>query len=160
MKSMHVNLAGFFVMTGLMTANVNHGRSTFHMLPMEIAGKPTYDTVPNKSSYRDLNTGETINIWYDAVGLRTLNKKTGALVEFYINTQSNDTVVGRGKFIVNGYIVKGNDDKWKLDDEKITRDGDDIKIKAGNQKFKIDEGEIKVKGNSKTQDSSRTKTGS
>ena len=104
------------------------------------------DTVPNKTVYRDLNTGETIDIWYDAVGIRTLNKKTGAPVEFYINTTTNDTVFGRGRFVVNSYVVKGEDGKWKLDDAKVKVDGDELKVKVGDQKFKIDGDEVKIKG--------------
>lgn len=113
----------------------------------ELIDRTVYDTVPNKSVYRDLNTRETIDIWYDRVGMRTLNKKSGESVEFYINTSTNDTVFGRGRFIVNNYVIKGDDGKWKLDDGKVKVDGDELKVKVGDQKFKIDGDEIKIKGN-------------
>lgn len=103
------------------------------------------DTVPGKTVYRDLSTGETVDIWYDAVGMRTLNKKTGAPIEFYVNTSTSDTVLGRGRFVVNGYVVKGDDGKWKLDDGKVKVDGDELKVKVGDQKLKIDGDEIKIK---------------
>ena len=105
------------------------------------------DTVPGSTVYRDLNTGEAIDIWYDAVGMRTLNKKTGAPVEFYINTSTNDTVFGRGRFVVNNYVIKGDDGKWKLNDGKVKVDGDELKVKVGDQKLKIDGDEIKIKAN-------------
>ena len=105
------------------------------------------DTTAPKTAYRDLNSGETIEIWYDAVGIRTLNKKTGAPVEFYVNTVTNDTVFGRGRFVVNGYVIKGDDGKWKLNDGKVKVDGDELKVKVGDQKFKIDGDEVKIKGN-------------
>lgn len=107
----------------------------------------TTDTVPSKTMYRDLGTGEVITIWYDAAGIRTLNKKTGAPVDFYINTSTNDTVFGRGRFIVNGYVIKDGEGKWKLDDAKLKVDGDELKLKVGDQKLKIDGDEIKIKGN-------------
>jgi hypothetical protein len=92
-----------------------------------------------------LNTGEAIDIWYDKVGMRTLNKKTGGPVEFHINTSTKDTVFGRGRFIVNNYVIKGDDGKWKLDDGKVKVDGDELKVKVGDQKFKVDGDEIKIK---------------
>ena len=106
-----------------------------------------YDTVPSQASYLDLTTGQSIDIWYDAAGMRTLNKQTGGPVEFYVNKNTNDTVFGRGKFVVNGYVIKGDDGKWKLNDGKVKVDGDELKIKVGDQKLKIDGDEIKIKKN-------------
>lgn len=148
MKTIYLSFAGIFAVTGLMTFE-----SRESMQKLSVPGSPDVisltggDTVPNRTVYRDLNTGETIDIWYDAVGIRTLNKKTGAPVEFYINTSTNDTVFGRGRFVVNGHVLKGDDGKWKLDDGKVKIDGDELKVKVGDQKFKIDGDEIKIKGN-------------
>ena len=155
MKTIYLSFAGMFTLGGLITFESNESFKT--------GSKPTSgevycmvkDTVPNKTVYRDLNTGETIEIWYDAAGIRTLNKKTGAPVEFYINTTTNDTVFGRGRFVVNSYVIKGEDGKWKLDDGKVKVDGDELKVKVGDQKFKIDGDDIKIKGNgvkAKTED--------
>lgn len=104
-----------------------------------------YDTVPAKTVYRDLNTGETIDIWYDRVGMRALNKKTGAPVELYVNTSTNDTVFGRGRFIVNNYVIKGADGKWKLNEEKVTLNGNEIKVKTGGKELRIDGDEARGK---------------
>ena len=148
MKTMYLCFAGVFAVGGSMAFE---GKESLKRLSIPASENGVYsivqDTVPNKTIYQDLNTGETIDIWYDAVGIRTLNKKTGAPVEFYINKATNDTVFGRGRFVVNGYVVKGDDGKWKLDDGKVKVDGDELKVKVGGQKFKIDGDEIKVKGN-------------
>jgi hypothetical protein len=148
MKTILMSFAGAFALGGFMTfENNNTSREVTRQAQDEVIYCMIEDTVPSKSIYRDLNTGETIDIWYDAVGMRTLNKKTGAPVEFYINTSTNDTVFGRGRFVVNNYVLKGDDGKWKLNDGKVKVDGDELKVKVGDQKLKIDGDEIKIKGN-------------
>ena len=155
MKTIYLSVAGMFTMGGLVTFD---GSEAFKAVANQTSQEVSFmvgDTVPNKTVYRDLNTGETIDIWYDAVGIRTLNKKTGTPVEFYINTSTNDTVFGRGRFVVNSYVIKGEDGKWKLDDGKVKVDGDELKVKVGDQKFKIDGDDVKIKGNgvkAKTED--------
>lgn len=143
MKTICMFLAGGLMLSTFLSFENLH--SYKNSTSSDVISRITRDTVPVKIQYRDLNTGETIDIWYDAVGLRTLNKKTGAPVEFYINTSTNDTVFGRGKFIVNGYVTKGNDGKWKLIDGKVKVDGDELKVKVGDQKLKIDGDKIKIK---------------
>ena len=155
MKTIYLSFAGMFTLGGLITFDSNEAFEAITKPTSEQVYSMVEDTVPNKTVYRDLNTGETIDIWYDAAGIRTLNKKTGAPVEFYINTTTNDTVFGRGRFVVNSYVIKGEDGKWKLDDGKVKVDGDELKVKVGDQKFKIDGDDIKVKGNgvkAKTED--------
>lgn len=71
-------------------------------------------------------------------GMRTLNKKNGAPVDFYINTSTNDTVLGRGRF-------DGDELKVKVGNQKFKIDGDEIKIKENGVKAKMDDGEVKVK---------------
>lgn len=146
MKIMYLSFAGILAVSELVTVESKESQQRFSMPISPDVIFHIKDTVPNKIIYRDLNTGETVDIWYDAVGIRTLNKKTGAPVEFYINTATNDTVFGRGRFVVNGYVIKGDDGKWKLDDGKVKVDGDELKVKVGDQKFKIDGDEIKIKG--------------
>lgn len=147
MKTIYIAIAGAFALTGLSIESNDRQKFATASIDGKLLSCTTYDTVPNKTIYRDLNTGETIDIWYDAVGMRTLNKKTGAPVEFYVNTSTNDTVFGRGRFIVNNYVMKGDDGKWKLNDGKVKVDGDELKVKVGDQKLKIDGDEIKIKGN-------------
>lgn len=148
MKTIYLFIAGTLAVSSLIIFE-GKGSIERYSTPVssDLISTMAEDTVPNKTVYRDLNTGETLDIWYDAVGIRTLNKKTGAPVEFYINTATNDTVFGRGRFVVNGYVIKADDGKWKLDDGKVKIDGDELKVKVGDQKFKIDGDEIKIKGN-------------
>ena len=68
----------------------------------EVLSRVKNVTQPADAMYKDLTSGEMIDIWYDAVAMRCRNKKTGAPVEFYIDTSTNDTVFGTGRFIVNG----------------------------------------------------------
>ncbi|MGZ5134761.1 MAG: hypothetical protein ACXWCG_06415 [Flavitalea sp.] len=64
-----------------------------------------------------------------------------------MNQNTNETVFVRGKFLVNGHVVKGGDGKWKLNDGKVKVEGDELKVKVGDQKLKIDGDEIKIKAN-------------
>lgn len=147
MKTIFVSLMGVLALTGFLTFDsINSSKVLGGYSSVTEISYETNDTVPT-IVYRDLNTGESINVWYDAVGMRTLNKKTGALVDFYVNTSTNDTVFGRGKFVVNGYVIQGDDGKWKLNDGKVKVDGDELKVKVGDQKLKIDGDEIKIKSN-------------
>jgi hypothetical protein len=156
MKTVYITIAGTFALAGAFAFERNKSERLVTVpAQKEVLWCVPYDTIPGKTVYRDLNSGETIDIWYDKVGMRTLNKKTGGPVEFYINTSTQDTVFGRGRFIVNNHIIKGEDGKWKLDDGKVKVDGDELKVKAGDQKFKIDGDEVKIKGNgvkAKTED--------
>ena len=145
MKTVYLCLAGALVLTGILSFKSRDQRISDIVAPGGI--RLANDTVPEKTTFSDLSTGESIDIWYDAVGMRTLNKKTGALVDFYVNRTTNDTVLGRGKFVVNGYVIKGDDGKWKLNDGKVKVDGDELKVKVGDQKLKIDGDEIKIKRN-------------
>ena len=98
----------------------------------------------------DLNTGETINVYYDSEKFQTINKATTQPVEFYIityaNTETSDTVHGVTSLIVNNLIVKNGDGKWKFDDAKVKWDGDEFKMKDKyGRKVKWEKGELKVK---------------
>lgn len=95
------------------------------------------------STYIDLNTSQPIDIIWDSVNNRPLNKMTNQPVELYVNTATRDTIYGPG-YIVNQYLIN-TDGKWTLDDAKIKREGDEIKIKKGNMKFKMEDGEWKMK---------------
>lgn len=93
----------------------------------------------------DLNSGDTLDYWYDTDKKIVMNRNNNSPVDFYINTNTNDTVYGKGRFVVNGLLVQGEDGKWKFDDNKVKIDGDELKIKDGSRKLKIDGDEIKVK---------------
>ncbi|HYF30712.1 MAG TPA: hypothetical protein VD993_06310 [Chitinophagaceae bacterium] len=96
-------------------------------------------------TYIDLNSGDTLDYWFDTERKTVMNRTTGRPVEFYINTTTGDTVYGRGRFVINGLLLQGDDGKWKFDESKVKIDGDELKIKDGNRKLKIDGDEIKIK---------------
>jgi hypothetical protein len=112
-----------------------------------ITGKP--DTMISSMAaprYFDLNTGQPVELYYDPKARRTYSVMTNEPVEFYIDMSTGDTVYGRGRYIVNNYIIRSDDGMYKLDANKIKMDKDDIKIKDGNKKFKMDKSDMKMKG--------------
>ena len=96
-------------------------------------------------TFIDLNTGDTLDYWFDTEKKTIMNRTTGVPVEFYVNTNTRDTVYGRGRFVVNGLLLQGEDGKWKFDETKVKIDKDELKIKDGNRKLKIDGDDVKVK---------------
>lgn len=95
--------------------------------------------------YIDPNTGAPVDLYYNAHEKMTYDRKTDQPVQFYVNTNTGDTVYGRGRYVVNGYIIRGEDGLFRLDDAKVEVDDDEIKIKGENGKLKIDDDEIKYK---------------
>lgn len=117
---------------------------------IDTTGKPDTMQMAMKdtSSYRyvDLSTGQPVDLYYDAKTRRTYSSVTNEPVEFYVDMNTRDTVYGRGRYIVNNYIVKANDGKYRLDAGKIKMDKDELKLKDGNKKFKMDQSNMKMKG--------------
>lgn len=95
--------------------------------------------------YVDPHTGAPVDLYYNAHEKMTYNRETDKPVQFYVNTNTGDTVYGRGRYVVNGYIIRGEDGIFRLDDAKVEVDDDEIKIKGENGKLKIDDDEIKYK---------------
>src|SRR5215203_1198658 len=100
-------------------------------------------------TYIDLNSGDTLDYWYDTDKKIVMNRTTNVPVDFYINTYTGDTVYGRGRFVVNGLLLQGEDGKWKFDETKVKIDKDELKIKDGKRKLKIDGEDIKIKDGNK-----------
>ena len=110
--------------------------------------------------YVDLRTGERIELEKDPESGVWVNAETKKPVYMYVDTKKNDTIYGKNGLVVNGHIVRSDDNiywydvdhqeeyKVKSDDYKmkVEKDGD-IKIKDGDTKTKIDgeTGEKKVK---------------
>jgi len=117
---------------------------------IDTTGKPDTMQMAMKDTssprYVDLSTGQPVDLYYDAKTRRTYSSMTNEPVEFYIDMNSGDTVYGRGRYVVNNYIVKANDGKYRLDAGKIKMDKDDLKLKDGNKKFKMDQSHMKMKG--------------
>lgn len=113
-----------------------------------------------KDRYVDLRTGEPIKIEKGAETGIWVNAETKKPVYIYVDTKKNDTIYGKSGLVINGRIVRSDDNvywydvdhkeeyKAKSDDYKmkVEKDGD-IKIKDGDKKTKIDgeTGEKKVK---------------
>jgi hypothetical protein len=104
------------------------------------------NTQTNNTKYVDLKTGQPVDLYYDSKKKKTYSTTNDEPVDLYVNVATGDTIYGEGRYVVNDYIVKTEDGKYKLDDKKIKIDGDEIKIKEGNKKFKMEEGEMKIKG--------------
>jgi len=111
-------------------------------------------TACKQDRYYDLTAGEYIEIEKDDQG-RVVNSETHDPVYMYVDTKTNDTIYGSTGKVINGYVVKTSDGKYKYegDDEykikdgdyKKKVDGDEVKIKDGDTKVKIEDGEKKVK---------------
>ncbi len=95
--------------------------------------------------YIDPNTGAPVDLYYNAHEKMTYNRENDNAVDFYVNTNTGDTVYGRGRYIVNGYIIRGEDGKYMLDDTKVKIEDGELKIKDENGKLKIDDDEMKYK---------------
>jgi hypothetical protein len=93
----------------------------------------------------DLSTNTPIDIYYDTLQFRTVNRVTNAPVEFYI-LNNMDTVHGATGLVVNGLLLKAKDGTYKLDEAKVKIDGDEMKIKyADGRKVKWENGKVKIK---------------
>ncbi len=99
----------------------------------------------NNTKYVDLKTGQPVDLYYDSKKKKTYSASNDEPVDLYVNVATGDTIYGEGRFVVNNYIVKTEDGKFKLDNKKVKIDGDEIKIKEGDKKFKIEDGEMKIK---------------
>jgi hypothetical protein len=125
------------------------------------------DTIPGSDTasytYLDLKTGQPVDLYYNPRYNRTYSVVTNEPVDYYVNLSTGDTVYGRGRYIVNNYMVRTADGMYRLDDKRIKMDKDDIKMKDGNMKFKMDKGKMKIKeGDDKmkmNKDGSKMKTG-
>jgi hypothetical protein len=96
-------------------------------------------------SVMDLSTNAPIEIYYDTLQFRTVNRVTNAPVEFYILNNA-DTVHGATGLVVNGLLLKAADGTYKLDNAKVKVDGDEMKIKyADGRKVKWENGKVKIK---------------
>lgn len=118
--------------------------------PDSMPGSDTTDTVSTASRYTDLSTGQPVDLYYDPKTRTTYSSLTNEPVDFYVDMSSGDTIYGRGRYVVNNYIVRSADSSYRLDDGKIKIDKNEIKIKDGSKKWKMDKSDMKIKdGNMK-----------
>jgi hypothetical protein len=104
--------------------------------------------------YVDLTSGAHVDLVKDEKTGTMVDSKTHKPVEIYVDTKTNDTIYGPTGKVINGYIVKTSDGKYKYEgdeykykngDYKVKVEGDEVKIKNGDKKIKIENGERKVK---------------
>jgi len=93
----------------------------------------------------DLYTGDTVDIVYDEVKYVAINKKTGLPLDYYVITNSMDTVHAMTGLVVNNRLLLGEDKKYKLDDAKIKWDGNDLKIKEPGKFIKWEDGRLVIR---------------
>ena len=113
-----------------------------------------------KGRFLDLRTGKTIEVEKDPQTGAWLDADTKEPVYIYVDTEKKDTIYGRTGAVINGHVVRGDDNVYwydvDFDKEYKVKDGDykmevekdgDVKIKTENKKIKKDgeTGEVKVK---------------
>jgi hypothetical protein len=97
------------------------------------------------NQYVDLKTGKNADLYYDNDKKMTYSAVNNEPVDLYVNVATGDTVYGRGRYIVNNYVIRTEEGTYKLDDAKVKVSKDGIKIKDGDRKLKIEDGEMKIK---------------
>ncbi|HXI01103.1 MAG TPA: hypothetical protein VNI52_12615 [Sphingobacteriaceae bacterium] len=88
-------------------------------------------------TYVDLSSGKEVQIIADPQSGYAINSQTRAPLEFYVNTSTRDTIYRTG-VVVNSAIMRDGT-TWRLNDDMIERDGDNIKVKTEG------DGDIKIK---------------
>lgn len=164
MKRLQAYLAGTFIFAAVLGSSSAFAQQDTIPQRRDTVGQKMGDTMRSNRSwdrntarsnentsftYIDLNTGDTLDYWYDTERRTVMNRTTGVPVQFYVNTTTGDTVFGRGRFVVNGLLLRGPDGLWKFNEEKVKIDGDELKIKDGDRKLKIDGDEMKIKDGDK-----------
>ena len=110
----------------------------------------TEKPVVKPGKYKNLSTGEEVEIISDPTTGIAVDTKTQLPVQFYFDPITLDTLYQNG-MKVNNMLVNLGDGKYKLDDMKIKIDGDKIKIKTDTSKVKMDANSYKSKiGDDKT----------
>ena len=98
----------------------------------------------------DLNTGETVEVYYDETSYRTINRANTQPVDYYVVVYDDvalpaDTVHGITGLIVNN-MIRNKEGKWEFDDNKVKWDGEELKMKDKyGRKVKWEKGELKIK---------------
>ena len=102
----------------------------------------------NDSKYKNLQTGEKVYIIKSESG-QAIDSISGKPVEFYVNTETKDTIFGETGVVVNNKIIKTADGVYKLDESKTKTDVEKLLESGGNVKVKVDGDEMKIKTDDK-----------
>jgi hypothetical protein len=98
--------------------------------------------------YVDISTGKGVELVKDETSGLMVNKETGKPLDIYINTKTHDTVYGKTGKVINGHIIKMNDNLYVYDQDEKLKIGDegDVKYKDGDYKVKVEaDGDNKTK---------------
>jgi len=88
--------------------------------------------------YRDINTGQPIQLRYNQQDQKMYNQLDNQPVDFFIN-RAGDTISSKGFYIVNDYLVRGADQKYSLDDAKVQTRDDKLWNTKDNKELKMDD---------------------
>lgn len=111
-------------------------------------------TTCKQSRYYDLTAGRYIDLEKDENTGLMVSTTTHQPVYMYVDTRANDTIYGATGEVINGYVVKTEEGKYKFDEEgyklkngdyKKKVEGDEAKVKTEDKKIKTDDEEKKVK---------------
>ena len=82
----------------------------------------------------DLYTGEAIDVYYDTVSWKTMNRATKMPVDYYVIRYSDgttlpDTIHGVTGIVANNMLLKNSDGKWQFNEAQVKWDGNELKMK-------------------------------
>ena len=104
--------------------------------------------------YYDLTAGRYVDLEQDNKTGLMVSTTTHEPVYMYVDTKTNDTIYGTTGLVINGYVMRTEDGKYKFDEEeyklkhgdyKEKSEGDEAKVKTDDKKIKTDEEGQKVK---------------
>ena len=85
-------------------------------------------SVTVESDFKELETGQPVELMKDEETGYVLNATTGEPVEFYINMNTMDTFYGRTGTVVNNAIFQNETGYYVLDEDKIRWEDDSMKV--------------------------------
>ena len=104
--------------------------------------------------YVDLTTGQSIELTKDETSGIMVNAETKKAPYIYVDTKKHDTIYGKTGKVINGHVIKGEDQKYVYDeDEKLKiEESGAVKYKDGDYKVEVEkDGDMKIKnGDTKT----------
>ena len=121
------------------------------LLSADAFAQETIAKMPRKYYIIDIYSNDTLDIYYDTLTWRTMNRVSNQPVEYYIIRYSDpsmapDTVHGVTGIIVNDLIVKTDDNKWAFNENKVKWDGKEMSMKDKyGRKVKWEQGDLKIK---------------
>jgi hypothetical protein len=103
-----------------------------------------------KDRYIDLRTGQTIQVEKDSSGAWVV-ADTKKPVYIYVDTEKNDTIYGKTGEVINGHVVKGEDNLYWYDSDVRNNDAGTNEAESGEYKKKVEgDGDIKIKTEDQT----------